>query len=207
MRDKYMLGITIKFPEPGKVKTRLAKEIGRGEAARVCRVLAERVLENTRPSGGDYERTIFFSPERMRNEFARWLKNERLLPQKGSDIGEIMCNALSDLFRAGAVKALIVGADIPDLNRSIIKRAFSELDHFDIVIGPAADGGYYLIGMKSLYPGIFRGIAWSTDKVLEDTVTLISKSCLTYKKIAVLSDVDSLQDLEKFSSPAVKGII
>jgi hypothetical protein len=196
---KALLGITLKFPEPGRVKTRLSKEIGRDNAARVSRVIAEHVLKNTRSSGGDYERIIFFSPDGMRDEFARWLKDERLLPQKGADIGEIMLNALSDLFRAGAQKGVIVGADIPDLSRSIVGDAFSELDHVDIVIGPATDGGYYLIGMKSLHPEIFRGIAWSTGRVLEDTVSLIRKSGLTYKEVSVLSDVDSLKDLEKFT--------
>jgi glycosyltransferase A (GT-A) superfamily protein (DUF2064 family) len=114
------------------------------------------------------------------------------------DIGRIMANALGDLFNAGAKRAVISGVDIPGLERGIVGDAFSLLENCEVVIGPALDGGYYLIGMKSLHDEVFRRIPWSTARVFQETVETIGKLGLRYASVKPLSDVDRFEDLEKF---------
>jgi len=197
VKDKNLLGLFAKFPEPGKVKTRLAKDIGPDAAARVCREIAEYVLKRTSPEGSGYHRIIFFSPETMTQRFSEWMPDEVLRAQTGGDVGERMDNALKELFDLGAEKAIVVGSDIPGLHRGIIDQAFQELDSGDVVIGPAMDGGYYLIGMKSPNPEIFRNISWGTEKVFKETVTIIEKKGLSYGVVATLFDVDDLDDFTR----------
>jgi glycosyltransferase A (GT-A) superfamily protein (DUF2064 family) len=105
------------------------------------------------------------------------------------------------LFDVGASKSVIAGVDIPELEAEIVRDAFKKLDSADIVIGPATDGGYYLIGMKSLHREIFRNILWSTEKVLEQTIHVIDNLKLKYETVITLSDVDTLEDLMKFKGP------
>ena len=195
MKGKNFLGFFAKFPEPGKVKTRLARHIGAEKAATVYRRIAEYVLQRTAPSRSGYCRIIFYTPDTLKQRFEDWLPGEVLMPQKGPDIGERMDSALQEMFARGAEKAIVVGADIPELRRGIIEQAFEELDNADIVIGPARDGGYYLIGMKSAHPEIFRNITWSTGTVLQETVQMLSRSGLRYRTVATLSDVDTPDDV------------
>jgi hypothetical protein len=179
-----LYGIMIKYPEPGKVKTRLAKDMGNERAAHIYRQTAELILANTVP------------PERLK-DFTAWLPGEQLALQQGADVGERMDNAIRDLLKMGAKKAVITGADIPDLSDEIIETAFRKLDQVDIVIGPAKDGGYYLIGMKSRHPAIFQDIPWSTGKVLEETMRIIEKLQLKCALITTLSDLDTADDYKR----------
>lgn len=193
---KNLFGLLAKYPEAGKVKTRLARDIGGQCAATIYRMIAEQVIGNTSPGADpDFERIIFYSPPGMKARFESWIPGERLLPQRGRDVGEIMGNALQDLFDWEASKAVITGVDIPDLGRTIISEAFLKLDEADVVLGPAEDGGYYLVGMKAEYPEIFRGISWSTGKVFDETVRTIEKMGLNYSTVKTLSDVDRLEDI------------
>ncbi len=195
MNQKRLFGLLLKYPEAGKVKTRLAKDIGFHEAAAAYKLIAEKVFRNTLPSRGEYERIIYYSPGHLKERFETWLPGERLIRQRGEEIGEIMDDALKSLFDIGASKAVIAGADVPDLDKDIVEQAFKEIDQVDIVIGPATDGGYYLIGMKSRRPEMFRDISWSTGRVLKETVSVIEKLGLTYKTTVTLSDVDTVEDL------------
>jgi rSAM/selenodomain-associated transferase 1 len=194
MKDKNFLGFFAKFPEPGKVKTRLAKDIGPDAAADVCRSIAEYVLKRTSPADSGFRRIIFYAPDAMRQRFREWMPGEVLRTQSGDDVGERMDNALKELFDLGAEKAIVVGSDIPGLHRGIIEQAFQKLDSCDVVIGPAMDGGYYLVGMKSPHPEIFRNVAWGTEKVFEETVTIIEKTGLSFGVVSTLFDVDDLDD-------------
>lgn len=193
---RNLFGLLAKYPEAGKVKTRLARDIGAEGAAGIYKIIAERVFRDTSPDrDSDFERTIFFSPPEDKGRFESWIPGERLLPQKGREIGDIMRNVLKDLFGSGASKAVITGVDIPGLNGDIIKDAFLKLDNCDVVIGPAEDGGYYLIGMRAAHAEIFRGISWSTGKVFDETVCIIVKMGLSYSTVKMLSDVDRIEDL------------
>jgi rSAM/selenodomain-associated transferase 1 len=144
-----------------------------------------------------YERIVFYDPPERLTDFEAWLPDGHLIAQGGADIGERMDNAICDLLTIGAEKAIITGADIPDLTSAIIMQAFAALDDADIVIGPAKDGGYYLIGMKSPHPEIFRDIPWSTGKVFEETMRKIEKLRLTCASITTLSDLDTVEDYNK----------
>jgi rSAM/selenodomain-associated transferase 1 len=190
------LGLLAKYPEAGKVKTRLARDIGAEGAARIYKIVAERVFRDTSPDrDSDFDRIIFYSPPEDKGRFESWIPGGRLLPQRGRDMGDIMRNALRDLLESGASKAVITGADILDLNRTVIGDAFLRLKSADVVIGPAEDGGYYLIGMKDLHEQVFEGIAWSTDKVFADTVCIIERLGLSYSTVTTLSDVDRIEDI------------
>jgi rSAM/selenodomain-associated transferase 1 len=199
--DRNLLGLLLKFPEPGKVKTRIAKAAGRRFAAAAYRRIADRVLQNTVPAEGVFERIIFYTPEKRCSEFKAWIPGERMMPQRGRDIGERMANALRALFSQGATKAVITGADIPDLSRKVVEEAFIKLDAADIVLGPAEDGGYYLIGMKYLHDEFFRNIAWSTGNVFRQTIAVADVMKLRCDTVVTLSDVDTIEDLIRFEGP------
>lgn len=187
------------------MKTRLAKDIGEEKAASVSRHLAERIMRNTRPQNSEYGRVAFCSPQERIRDFGAWLGGELLRPQKGEDLGLRMVNALKELFAMGAERAIIVGTDVPDLSHEIIRQAFLELGFADIVLGPAKDGGYYLIGMKSLNPEIFQDIPWETAKVFEETVERAERLGLRWEMVAELSDLDTYEDYLAFERMLLAG--
>jgi len=192
---KNVLGLLAKYPAPGIVKTRLARDIGVKDAAEVYRSIAEKVFKQTVPVGGSYERVVFYTPRSRRDDFEKWLPGERLRAQNGTELGDIMANALRDLLSDGAAKAVIAGVDIPDLGEGVVRDAFAILEDADIVIGPAIDGGYYLVGMKALHDEIFRGISWSTARVFQETIRIIDALGLSYSTVRTLSDVDRVADI------------
>ncbi|MBI5101150.1 MAG: TIGR04282 family arsenosugar biosynthesis glycosyltransferase [Nitrospirae bacterium] len=195
-RDFY--GIMIKYPDPGRVKTRLAADIGPADAAVLSREITERVMEQTTPPSGGYVRFVFYGPPERTDEFGSWLPDEKLICQRGGDIGERMHNAVTCLFDNGADKAVITGSDIPDLAKETVLQAFELLEGADVVIGPALDGGYYLIGMKSPMPVLFRDIPWSTEDVYSETVGAITRSGRSYKCLPALSDIDTVEGLRSY---------
>ena len=113
--------------------------------------------------------------------------------QKGPDLGERMANAFREGFQEGYQKVLIIGSDMYDLDASEIDRAFLELDEHDYVIGPAQDGGYYLMGMKTLHDSIFSRVDWSTEHVLNQTLEKIEGSKV--KLLETKNDIDTYEDL------------
>jgi uncharacterized protein len=186
----------IKYPEPGIVKTRLAIDIGPEKAALIFRKVSERVMKQTIPVTGSYDRFVFYDPPERRQDFVSWLKTEKFIAQKGGDVGERMNNVVRYLLENGADKAVITGSDIPELNSKIIMKAFEMLDHADIVIGPARDGGYYLIGMKTTMPELFVNIQWSTGDVFAETIRTLKHLGKSYSVLPVLSDLDTIEDLD-----------
>lgn len=190
-----ILGLTVKYPEPGLVKTRLARDIGDSAACDVYRTMAEKVIAETGSRAMGYDTIVFYSPAGAERNVREWLPGERVVAQRGADIGRIMDNAFGDLFGAGAERAVVAGVDIPGLNGNVVNRAFRELEDADVVIGPATDGGYYLIGLKYRIPDIFSGISWGTEKVFVETLRLIGKRGLTFRTLTMLTDVDTLADL------------
>ena len=185
----------IKYPEPGRVKTRLAGDIGPEKAALICRQLTERVMKQTIPVAGEYDRFVFYDPAERVRDFMSWLPHEKFITQKGSDVGQRMDNAIRYLLENGAENAVITGSDIPDITSRIVLQAFEMLDHADVAVGPARDGGYYLIGMKSPMPELFYHIPWSTGDVFAETVRALKHSGKSYRVLPVLSDLDTVEDL------------
>ncbi len=197
--NRNLYGIFLKYPEPGKVKTRLAKDVGNQKAAEIYQQIAEMILKNTLNGDQNYGRIVFYDPPERLRDFAQWLGQEKFIPQQGRDVGERMDNAIRELLAGGAEKAVLTGADIPALNSTVISEAFAALDHADIVLGPAKDGGYYLIGMKAPHSEIFQNIPWSSERVFEQTMNVINRLQLRPAIAPLLSDIDRAEDLTYFS--------
>ena len=194
--SKNYYGVMVKYPEPGMVKTRLAADIGMEQAALICRQLITRVMNQTMPAGAGYERYIFYDPPNRRKDFESWFPDEIFMAQSDGDIGRRMDSGIRLLLKNGAEKAVITGSDIPDISSEIITQAFDALDRADVVLGPARDGGYYLIGMKRPMPELFRNISWSSEDVFSETVNTIRKSGKSYGTLPALSDLDTVEDLK-----------
>ncbi|MGH7889035.1 MAG: TIGR04282 family arsenosugar biosynthesis glycosyltransferase [Thermodesulfobacteriota bacterium] len=190
-----ILLIFVKYPEPGKVKTRLAEDIGKEKAAEIYSWMAETVIRNASKSK-DYKTTIFFDPPEREIDVENWLNGSvRLLPQEGKSLGERMSNAFREVFSHGAGKTIIIGTDCVEISDEIISQAFDVLDLVDVVLGPAEDGGYYLLGLKKPAPKIFDDIDWSTELVLNQTLRKIEEQGLRFVLLKKLRDIDTVNEL------------
>jgi rSAM/selenodomain-associated transferase 1 len=194
MRRGVLL-VFVKAPRPGQVKTRLAAAIGDEPAAAAYRALAEGVLERTAPREGEYERIVLFAPPDAREEVARWLPAEPLAAQEGPDLGARMDAAFAAAFAGGAPAAVLVGSDVPRLDRGHVLRAFAALEEHPVVLGPAADGGYYLVGLRERRPELFAGVEWGTAGVLAATLERCAALGLRPRLLETLADVDTEADL------------
>lgn len=184
-----------RFPESGKVKTRLAKSIGEKNALDFYKVCCEHCFEETKKLGKT-TKFAFITENKDISKSKDWLGDDfRIEVQQGTDLGVKMQNAADKILRKFD-RIVILGTDIPDISSDIIQQAFEKLNEYDIVIGPSCDGGYYLIGMNKLHKMIFDDIEWSTERVLEQTITKIEKAGLTYALLPVLRDVDYFDDLK-----------
>lgn len=193
---KNILIVFVKYPEPGKVKTRIARDLGAHRAAEIYSRIAMRTIENV--SMPDiHETVIYFDPPDGEKEVRLWLgiDDVNYEPQSGGTIGDRMSNAFERVFSGGAEKAVLVGSDVPEITGGTINDAFKLLEETDVVIGPAADGGYYLLGLKKFEPFLFSGIEWGTSLVLERTLDRIKEKNLSHKTLDTLKDVDSIDDI------------
>lgn len=193
--EELHLIIFVKNPVLGQVKTRLAAGIGNEKALEVYLQL----LNITRNIALDASctRNVFYSNEIVSDEWEDDKFNKFI--QEGNDLGERMKNAFEQIFALGAKKAVIIGSDCPQLSSEIIENAFRLLDEKDVCIGPAKDGGYYLLGMKKLHPFLFEKKEWSSDSVFDDTVIDLMENRLSYGLLPKLSDVDTIYDLHLLS--------
>ena len=150
----------------GKVKTRLAATIGKDKAFEIYKKLIGHTY--TIVQQVNYDKIVFYTDEIEVNDV--WKDDYQKQLQTGHDLGEKMMNAFIYMFKNNYSKAVIIGCDCPELIEQIINDAFEQLDNCNVVIGPAADGGYYLLGMKKVYEQLFENMRWSTDKVYEETI-------------------------------------
>jgi rSAM/selenodomain-associated transferase 1 len=192
-----VLAIFVKEPRPGLVKSRLAAAIGPEAAASVYRVLAEEVVRRSAPRRGEFDRVLVFDPPSAGAAVGDWLGFEAalLLPQSSGDIGMRMQRALADIFARGARRVALVGTDVPALGREDVRGALDSLDEHDVVLGPATDGGYYLIALKQPQPELFDGIGWSGPDVLAATLDRASRRDLGVRVLRTIGDVDTIEDL------------
>lgn len=180
--------ILAKNPELGKVKTRLAVGIGHKYALEVYK----RLLKHTREVASllEVKKTVFFTnsdePKEIWEEFSQKI-------QQGLSLGDRMFNAIKN----NDGHSVIIGTDCIDLTKDVLEDAFKALNKFDVVIGPAEDGGYYLIGMKEPIKALFENKKWSTESVFIDTIEDIKRLGLTHFTLPTLSDIDTLDDLKK----------
>lgn len=186
--------IFIRNPELGKVKTRLANDLGQEEALRIYLKLlghTRKVAQSIR-----MDRYLFYSNSIDRRD--AWPEPDfKKFLQTSGDLGERMLQAFQQAL-ADSDAAVIVGSDCPGLNTSILETAFEQLNHHDFVIGPAMDGGYYLLGMKKIASSLFLNINWSTDQVFATTTGRMKALGATYYVLPTLSDIDYATDWEKY---------
>ena len=184
--------IFIKNPVKGKVKTRLAATIGDDMALAIYQKLIKHTLDIVMDAAAD--KFIFFS-----NTIDETIGHKNTPVHKaiqfGNDLGEKMKNAFERLFKSEYKCIIIIGTDCPGITSNILLEAFSKLNNNDVVIGPAMDGGYYLIGMKEMYGKLFEDISWSTSTVLHSTIERCKINNWAYALLTALSDVDEEKDL------------
>lgn len=193
------LVVVAKEPVPGRTKTRLCPPFTPESAAEFygCLMLDTLGLV-ARLDVADH--TVAYTPDSARGYFERLAPNGfRLVPQRGSDLGERLANALADHFDLGYQRVAIMNSDGPTLPPAYLQSAFSELDAADVTLGLSHDGGYYLIGMKRLHSNLFRGIDWSTDQVLVQTLAICRRLGLTVHQLPTWYDVDVGADLERLA--------
>ena len=183
--------IFVRNPEPGKVKTRIGQAAGNVVALQVYKNLLAHTKAITLHLRAD--KYVYYAD--AINNADLWYNDTYFKAlQEGHDLGARMYEAFSALFKKGYEKVCIIGSDCYELTAPLIKNAFKELDRADVVIGPAKDGGYYLLGMKREIRELFYDIDWSTNKVLYQTLLKL-KDRYTYTMLPVLSDIDTVEDV------------
>lgn len=183
--------IFIKNPEKGKVKTRLAVNLGDDKALEVYQKLLRITREQTEPI--PCIKHLCYS-ERVEDDDWKETSFNKHVQGKG-DLGEKMLGAFQGVFERGAERMVIIGSDCPQITTEIIETAFEKLDKYDVVIGPATDGGYYLLGMKCPLPMLFKNKQWSTETVFADTILDLIDMGLSHYRLQELSDLDTIYDL------------
>ena len=186
--------IFIKNPELGKVKTRLAETVGDEKALAIYKALMGHTRDIALAVSTD--RLLFYSQKIHPNDNWSPTHFKKYLQSTG-DLGTKMKTAFQQAFHDHQ-KVVIIGSDCASLTPAIVKVAFQQLDKHDFVIGPALDGGYYLLGMNQYMPSVFDGIAWSTDSVLADTKQRIKDLKKEYVLLPALSDIDYEEDWIKY---------
>lgn len=184
--------IFVRNPEKGKVKSRLAKDLGNEKTLQVYKFL----LQYTRDLSisCNCSHFVFYSSYiHVQDVFDDDVFTKFI--QEGEDLGERMMHAFDKVFNLGCKKVCIIGSDCYELQTEIINEAFEKLDTHDVVIGPASDGGYYLLGMKQLHADLFKQKEWGSSSVLDDTMESIAGLGLSFTELAVLNDIDTIEDL------------
>jgi uncharacterized protein len=184
--------IFVKNPVLGKVKTRLAKSIGDEKAL----VVYTNLLKITKQTVIDLKinKVVYYSEEVEKDDI--WTNSVFVKKvQQGDDLGARMYHAINEEAAEGADKICLIGSDTPDLTEKIIMDAFDLLEHRDVVLGPAHDGGYYLIGMKKNQQALFTDKPWSMQFLLKETLSEIRKCRLSYALLPLLSDIDTVEDI------------
>lgn len=195
--------VFLKAPRVGEVKTRLAADIGAQAATEAYRRLVQTVLrkiENLKHV------ELRFTPADAEREIRPWLNpGWRAAPQCEGDLGKRLHNAFENAFAGGAERVVIIGSDCPYLTAGDICTAWEKLRTFDLVLGPAGDGGYWLIGLRAPQPKLFEDIPWSSDEVLGQTLARAKALGLTIHLLRILGDVDTGEDWREFKSAAIRG--
>jgi rSAM/selenodomain-associated transferase 1 len=188
--------VFVKHPEPGSVKTRLAADIGDDKATRIY----QKLLSYTESIVAQLpvETHIYYANEMPEDDL--WTRSEtgyKRVQQVGPDLGARMESAFADMFRAGKRRVVIVGSDCAELRSIHLLEAFRALNDNDAVIGPANDGGYYLLGLNRMIPSLFRKVEWSTQNVYKITLDRFREAKLRWYTLQVLTDIDNYEDWKK----------
>ncbi|MDX2244034.1 MAG: TIGR04282 family arsenosugar biosynthesis glycosyltransferase [Leptolyngbyaceae cyanobacterium bins.302] len=189
--------IFTRYPKPGLAKTRLIPALGENGAAILSRQLTEHTLAQVHQlqqySAMSVE--IYFAGGTL-DLMQQWLGSGwSYIAQAEGNLGDRMAQAFQSAFASGMQPVILIGSDCPELNPSILLQAEKALADHDLVLGPAEDGGYYLIGLRRLIPELLAGISWSTAAVLQQTLAIAQQMQLTVSLLPVLRDIDHPEDL------------
>ena len=195
---REQLIVFVKAPRPGTVKTRVARTAG---AERACAIYREMVATVLHKFASIRSVQLRFAPDDAAEEIKPWLREGWVaVPQGQGELGERLQRAFVESFAVGVERVVIVGSDCPEVKSGDIRTAWKELKSNDLVIGPAVDGGYWLIGLRALHPELFRAIAWSSDQVLAQTLAQAESIGLRAQLLRILSDIDTEEDWNAYVS-------
>ncbi|BAZ51243.1 hypothetical protein NIES4103_38920 [Nostoc sp. NIES-4103] len=197
MNSKQHLIIFTRYPEPGKTKTRLIPALGTLGAANLQRQMTEYTVSQVKQlqkiTGISFEVRFTGGNLQLMQD---WLGLGLVYQSQGEgDLGSRMARSLFDSFQSSMEQVIIIGTDCPGVNSQILTQAFEQLHTFDLVLGPAIDGGYYLIGLRRLIPEFFANIDWGTSQVLQQTVDIAKELNISLAYLPALADVDLPEDL------------
>ncbi len=182
----------LKAPRPGFVKSRIAADLDSESAVAIYQVLVGMTLSHL-PAMKDVE--LRFTPDDAAAELGSWRRpGWSLRPQGDGDLGERLLRAVEEAFSEGAPGVVVLGGDCPEFVAKDIEDALESLAGHDVVIGPAVDGGYWLLGLRRSCPELFRGIPWGTDQVFEETRKKALAAGLSVAELRRLRDIDLLED-------------
>lgn len=195
-----------KAPRTGAVKTRLCPPLSPAAAARLYRCFLLDVFDGVYALGG-VTPVVAYAPRRARRFFAGTPPRMLLVPQAGADLGIRMAGVFERLFARGFEAVVMLGADSPTLPPAYLRRAVRALrgGTVDGVIGPSEDGGYYLIGLRAPCPELFAGVAWSTSRVLTQTLTRARRAGRRLRALPTWYDVDTIEDLRRLAADLRTG--
>lgn len=199
--DKIL--IFARAPVPGACKTRLIPALGAVGAAALSERLLVRLLARLeeRPVAPVI---LCCTPDVDHPAFARH-QGERWR-QEGADLGERMANAARRALETGS-RVLLIGTDCPLMESHYLSRAFEALDEVEVVIGPAEDGGYVLLGLRRFHPGLFRGIEWGSHRVLAQTLARIDALGWRHRRLETLWDLDRPEDLQRLRMSSATALL
>ncbi|MGB0372041.1 MAG: TIGR04282 family arsenosugar biosynthesis glycosyltransferase [Opitutales bacterium] len=190
----------LKYPEAGRVKTRLARSVGNTSAETAFRWMVKTCWD--RATSPLWDKQVIGTPDSKLEAFSEWLRGT-ITPhaQPSGSLGDRLLDGTQHAFDAKASKVLCVGGDCPTLNTDHYKRAFEALENHDLVLFPALDGGYVLIGFKQPQPQLFSEIAWSTHLVFNQTLEIAEAAGLSVWVGETLPDIDTIEDWEESVAP------
>lgn len=195
--------IFVKAPRPGFVKTRLAADLGAADAASAYRMLMETLLRNLQDLP---QLELHFTPDDALEDIRHWLRfGWTAKPQSAGDLGRRLQTAFSSAFASGSEKVVVIGSDCPSVRPEDIRAAWGGLANHDVVLGPAADGGYWLIGLRKPCEHLFENLPWSTPAVLQETLRRCRANGLQTLQLRELRDVDTKEDWQGFLQSLVSS--
>lgn len=200
-RHSDVIIVFARAPRLGTVKTRLARDLGAQGALDIYRSLAEHTLRVARAAGPPVH--LYYAPADGHDEVRRWLGAGLVYhPQAEGDLGARMAQAFDERFAGGARRVAIVGTDCPALDAATLRAALDGLADVDLVLGPATDGGYYLMALRAPAPSLFADIPWSSARTRAVTLERARAARLTVRLLETRADVDTAQDWAEWTSAA-----
>lgn len=203
-KSENVLIVFLRNPVEGRVKSRLAASVGEQKALSVYRQLNEHTRQVALECNADTH--VFYSDFVDHDD--QWLQSDfGKHQQEGDDSGTRMLNALIMADEMGYSKKVIIGSDCPEITTEIINDAFQKLDEYDVVIGPAMGGDYYLVGVEEIYTELFKEIDWDSKNVFDQTIRVLQNNGVIWYETPILSDVEVEEDLPKMRKISSRSLL